>query len=79
MPTRRLIAFIIGWFFASVAIGVVTAIVGTEILRLLGLFNTGDAGYRASLNIITFGTFAALVAVPIVFRGRFTPSSSDDE
>lgn len=70
--------FIVGWTLASMAIGVVTAIVGTEVLRVVGIVETGTPGYNLSLNIITFTTFVVLVAVPFIFRKRFMSEESDD-
>jgi len=78
MSTGKLILFIVGWTLASMAIGVVTAIVGTEVLRAVGIVETGTPGYNLSLNIITFATFVVLVSVPFVFRKRFVSEESDD-
>jgi hypothetical protein len=50
---------------------VVTAAVVAEALRLIGVVDT-DSGYPIALNV-TFGVvFVALVAVPFVFRRRFS-------
>ncbi len=78
MSTGKLILFIVGWTLASMAIGVVTAIVGTEILKVVGIVETGTPGYNLSLNVITFTTFVVLVAIPFVFRKRFVSGESDD-
>ncbi len=78
MSTGKFIALSIAWVLASLTMGVVTAVFVTEILRLLGIVESGSPGYSTSLNIVTFGTFAALVAVPFVFRKRFTDRDADD-
>ena len=78
MSTGKLVAFFIAWIFASMTIAVVTAVVVTEILTLLGAVATGTRGYDLSLNIVTFATFAVLVSIPFVFRRRFTSERSDE-
>ena len=77
MSTGKLVAFFIAWIFASMTIAVVTAVVFTEILALLGLVDAGSDAYDITLNIATFATFGVLVAVPFVFRKRFASDSSD--
>lgn len=72
MPTWKLIIYIIAWALASVMIAVVTAIIATEILRLAGVVESGESSYTIALNVVFVVTFVALLAVPIVFRDRFT-------
>lgn len=71
MPTGKLIALMLGWVLASVMIAVVTAIVVVELLRLLGIAESGTSGYSVALNIVFGVVLAALVAVPFVLRRRF--------
>lgn len=61
----------VGWVFASLTIGVVAAIIVTELLALLGWVESGQSSYTLSLNLITLLVFASLVSLPVVFRKRF--------
>ena len=72
VPTWKIIAMAIAWALASAFIGVVAAIVAVEVLRLVGIVDSGDDSYRLALNIVFFVVFVALLAVPLVFRKRFT-------
>lgn len=78
MSTGKLIAFSIAWVFASMTIGVVTAVVVTEFLSLIGLVDTGTDGYNISLNVITFTLFVVLISIPFVFRKRFVEEDSKE-
>ena len=78
MSTGKFIALSVAWALASLTMGVVTAVFVTEILRLVGIVETGSSGYSTSLNVVTFGTFVALVGVPFVFRRRFIDKDVDD-
>jgi len=71
MSGLKLSMFAVAWVFASLAIGVVMAIILTEALSLFGIVDTGEPSYSVSLNAITLLVFLALIAVPIVFRKRF--------
>ena len=72
MPTWKLILLFVAWLFASVMIAVVIAILGTEVLRLVGIVESGESSYSVALNVLLGVVFVALVAVPFVFRRRFT-------
>lgn len=71
MPTWKIILMLIAWVFVAAFIGVVSAIVGTEILRLIGVVDDNNDSYQISINVIWALVFVAVVAVPFVFRGRF--------
>lgn len=71
MPTGKLIALMLGWVLASVMIALVTAIVVVEVLRLLGIAESGTSGYTLALNAVFGVVLAVLVAVPFLFRRRF--------
>lgn len=76
MSNRRLIAFMIGWVLASIAMGVIAGVIVTEILHAIGVVESGKASYAVALNLVTFTTAAVLIAVPFVFGSRFV---DDDE
>jgi len=78
MSTGKFIVLSVAWVLASLTMGVVTAVFVTEILRLIGVVETGSSGYSLSLNIITFAVFAVLVAVPFLFRKRFAGKEEND-
>lgn len=71
-PGLKLALFVVGWVFASLTIGVVAAIIVTELLALLGLVDSGESSYSLSLNLVTLLVFASVVSLPVVFRKRFT-------
>lgn len=71
MSTARVIGLLIAWTLASIMIAVVTAIVATEVLHLLGLVETGESSYSIAINTVFVIVLVALVAVPFVFRNRF--------
>ncbi|MGI9666824.1 MAG: hypothetical protein ACR2N2_06945 [Acidimicrobiia bacterium] len=71
MPTWKIIGMAIAWAFAAGFIAVVTAILVAEVLRLVGIVDSGDGSYGVSLNIVFGVVFVALLAVPVVFRRRF--------
>ncbi len=79
MSTPKLILLGIAWVLAALTIGVVTAIVATELLLLVGIVQSGQSSYAISLNTITLVVFLALVAVPIAFRSRFTDVGEHDD
>ena len=72
MPTWKLILLFVAWVFASVMIAVVTAILATEILRAVGIVESGESSYTVALNAVFGVVLVVLVAVPFVFRRRFT-------
>jgi hypothetical protein len=71
VPTGKLIALMLGWVLASVMIALVTAIVVVELLRLVGVAESGTSGYTVALNAVFGVVLAVLVAVPFLFRRRF--------
>jgi uncharacterized membrane protein len=79
MSGLRLGLLAVAWVFASVAIGVVTAIVLTEALSLIGIVDSGTSSYSVSLNVISVVVFLGLVAVPVVFRDRFVDAGVNGE
>lgn len=79
MSTGKLITLSVAWVLASLTMGVVVAVLVTEILRLVGIVETGSPGYATSLNVVTFGTFAVLLGVPFVFRKRFIGTEDDGD
>lgn len=76
MSTSRLILLFLFWALASVAIAVVTAIVGTEILRVVGVVESGSSSYDLAINAIFVVVFAVLVAIPLVLRRHFAMRES---
>jgi hypothetical protein len=67
----KLIGFLIAWVLAAIAIAVVTAIVLTEFLDVVGVVESGEPSYSWTINGVALGVFVALVAVPFAFRKRF--------
>lgn len=78
MSNSKLIWYSIGWFLASVMIGVVTSIVVTEMLSLTPWVETGESSYRVTLNVVFLLVVVVLVAVPFVFRDRFRLPAEDE-
>lgn len=72
MSTSKLIGLAIAWALASISIAVVAAIVFTEFLDVVGLVESGRSSYTWTINGIALVVFVVLVAVPVVFRKRFT-------
>jgi hypothetical protein len=72
MSMPKLIGFLIAWVLAAIAIAVVTAIVLTEFLDVVGVVESGQPSYDRTINGTALVVFVALVAVPVVFRKRFT-------
>ena len=72
MPAWKLILLFVAWLLASVMIAVVMAILGTEVLRLVGIVESGESSYSVVLNVLFGVVLVVLVAVPFVFRRRFT-------
>ena len=59
------------WVLAAVAIAVVTSIVLTELLVLVGVVDWASSQYAWVINVVALVTFLVLVSVPFVFRKRF--------
>jgi hypothetical protein len=78
MSTGKLIVLTVTWVLASITIGVVTGVLLTEILVLIGIVDTGSTEYGISLNIIALSVFVVVVVVPLVFRKRFTSEAVED-
>jgi hypothetical protein len=78
MSTGKLIVLTVTWILASITIGVVTGVLLTEILVLIGIVDTGSTEYGISLNIIALSVFVVVVVVPLVFRKRFTAEAVED-
>lgn len=72
MPTRKVVAMFVAWVLASVMMAVVTAIIVTEILRVVGAVDSGSTSYTLAINATFIVVFVVLVAVPFVFRDRFS-------
>jgi len=72
MSTAKLLLMVLAWVLASVMISVATAVVVTEIFRAVGLVESGATSYTVSINAVFVIVLGALLAVPFVFRRRFT-------
>jgi len=72
MSVPKLVGLLIAWVLAAIAIAVVTAIVVTELLDVVGAVESGQTSYDWTINGIALIVFVALVSVPVVFRKRFT-------
>ncbi|MDK1010698.1 MAG: hypothetical protein QGM46_07610 [Actinomycetota bacterium] len=72
MSTVKLVALGVAWVLAALAVAVVTAIVLTELLRVVGVVEAGGSSYAIALNGVAVVVFVVLVSVPILFRKRFT-------
>ncbi len=72
MSTVKLVALGVAWVLAALAVAVVTAIVLTELLRVVGVVDGGGSSYAIALNGVAVVVFVVLVSVPILFRKRFT-------
>jgi hypothetical protein len=72
MPTWKILLLMGAWVLASVMIALVTAIVGTEVLEWVGLVEADAPSYSVALNGIFLVVLVALIAVPFVFRNRFS-------
>ena len=59
------------WVLAAIAIGVVTSIVLTEFLVVVGLIDWATPQYAWAINGF------ALVSVPLVFRSRFVEPAAE--
>ena len=79
MSRSRILLWFVAWVFVAAFLGVVTAIVGTELLRLAGVVEPGEESYQRSINVIWLIVFVAAVAVPFVFRRRFGEQQRTDD
>ena len=81
MSAWKLVALMIGWVLAAIAIAIVTAILLTEVLVLIGIVDGGTPSYSLALNGLALVVFIPLVLVPIIFRKRFVdpPAQTSDE
>lgn len=77
MSAWKLIGLIVAWVLAAIAIAVVTSIVLTEFLVLVGLIDWATPQYTWAINGFALVTFLGLVSVPIVFRGRFVEPDTE--
>ena len=79
MSRRRIVLMYVAWLFVAAFCGVVAAIVVAEVLRLIGVVESGEPSYQRALNLIWFVVFVGVAAVPFVFRSRFSDSEPKDE
>jgi hypothetical protein len=77
MSTWKLVGLMAGWVLAAIAIAVVTSIVLTEFLVLVGLIDWATAQYKWAINGFALVTFLGLVSVPLVFRDRFVEPDAE--
>ena len=78
MGTLKLVGLGIAWALASIAIAYVAAILGTELLDVVGVVESGESSYTIAINAILLVVFVGLVLVPFVFRNRFVDLEADD-
>ena len=71
MSTTRLIVYFTAWVAASLMMAVVAAVLVVEVVRLVGIAESGSTSYEVVLNVTFLVTAIALIAVPFVFRARF--------
>ncbi len=71
MSTLKLLGLGIAWILAAIAIAIVTSIVATEALDLIGVVESGRPSYSWALNGIALVVFIGLLAVPFLLRDRF--------
>jgi len=76
--TLKLVGLGIAWALASIAIAYVAAILGTELLDVVGVVESGESSYTIAINAILLVVFVGLVLVPFVFRNRFVDLEADD-
>jgi len=71
MSTWKLVGLMAGWILTSIAIAVVTSILLTEFLVLVGLVDWATPQYAWAINGFAVVLFVGVVTVPFVFRGRW--------
>lgn len=80
MGTLKLIGLGIAWALASIAIAFVAAILGTELLDVVGIVESGESSYTIAINAIMLAVFIGLILVPFFLRNRFVdPDVSEVE
>ena len=78
MPTWKAVLATIAWLLVAIFVGVVTAIVVTEILRAFGVVTSGESSYRVSMSVVWFLATAVVFLIPFVFRSRFVEQPHDE-
>lgn len=78
MSTLKLIGLGTAWMLAGLAIAVVTAILVTELLDVIGVVESGETSYTFAINTVLLVVFIGLLLVPFIFRGRFVDSDVDE-
>jgi hypothetical protein len=76
--TLKLIGLGIAWMLASIAIAVVAAMLGTELLDVVGVVESGETSYTVAINSILVLVFVGLILVPFLLRDRFVDPDVDD-
>jgi len=76
--TLKLIGLGILWMLASIAIAVVAAMIGTELLDVVGVVESGETSYTVAINSILLLAFVGLILVPFLLRDRFVDPDVDD-
>ena len=80
MGTFKLIGLGIAWALASIAIAFVAAIIGTELLDVVGIVESGESSYTIAINTILVLVFVGLILVPFLLRNRYVdPEVSEVE
>ena len=70
MSSLKLFGLAVAWVFAAIAISVVTAMVLTELLDLVGVVDSAKPSYGLAINVIALVVFVPLVALPLFLRKR---------
>jgi len=78
MSTLKLVGLGIAWLLASIAIAVVGAMLGTELLDVVGVAQSGETSYTVAMNTIFLVALVGLVLVPFLLRTRFVDPEADD-
>lgn len=78
MGTLKLIGLGTAWALASIAIAFVAAILGTELLDVVGIVESGESSYAIAINAILLVVFVGLMLVPFLLRNRFVDPAIDD-
>lgn len=78
MGTLKLIGLGIAWMLASIAIAVVAAMLGTELLDVVGVVESGETSYTVAINSILVLVFVGLILIPFLLRDRFVDPDVDD-
>jgi Na+/H+ antiporter NhaD/arsenite permease-like protein len=76
--TLKLIGLGIAWMLASIAIAVVAAMLGTELLDVVGVVESGETSYTVAINSILVLVFVGLILIPFLLRDRFVDPDVDD-